>query len=165
MRFAAIRVAIVMIAFGVTGRSNGQPLPVGTKIPLSGGSTAIKRKALRIASDPAGRTLVCFKISATQGGCGWMLPTGESQAGFALPPLAELDRAAASSNAAGEFVVAFSQGLSSIEAQRYDSAGAQIGSGFRVSTYGTLRHSPDVAVNTEGGFMVVWERSTTLPSS
>src|SRR5262249_61028221 len=67
---------------------------------------------------------------------------------------------------AGNFVVAWqsygSAGTDtdsfSIQGQRYDAAGAPLGTEFQVNTYSTsLQLNPAVAIDGTGNFVVVWE--------
>ena len=65
-------------------------------------------------------------------------------------------------NAAGDFVVAWQSDQDGdgfgIYAQRYDEGGAPLGSEFRVNTYTTdSQTSPSVAMNEDGGFVIVWQ--------
>ncbi|MEZ0374456.1 MAG: fibronectin type III domain-containing protein [Candidatus Sericytochromatia bacterium] len=63
----------------------------------------------------------------------------------------------------GDFVVAWESdsqdgSFDSVYAQRYASSGAAVGSAFRVNTYTTGdQFRPDIAVDDDGDFVVVWE--------
>jgi len=79
-----------------------------------------------------------------------------------------------SANARGDFVVAWwSNGSAgtdtsgySIQARRYDSSGAALGSDFQVNTYTSSRQfRPSVAIDGRGGFVVAWENDYPAATS
>ncbi len=71
-------------------------------------------------------------------------------------------RVAAATSAMGDFVITWSStnqdgSSNGVFAQRYDSAGSSIGGEFQVNaTTGGSQSDPDVAMDAEGGFVVVW---------
>ena len=73
------------------------------------------------------------------------------------------------SDAQGGFVVAWESNGSggtdtnglSIQARRYDAAGAPLGDQFQVNTYTTFAQvAPTIAVGPQGSFVIVWQGST-----
>jgi hypothetical protein len=83
-------------------------------------------------------------------------------------------RASVGVNAGGDFVVAWeSFGSSgsdsdrhSIQGQRYDASGNTVGAEFQVNTLTTGRqHQPSVAVDADGGFVVVYQSTVSLYSN
>jgi hypothetical protein len=61
----------------------------------------------------------------------------------------------------GGFLIAWTdRSNASIDAQRFDAAGARVGASFRVSSSGQLHYDPSVAGLAGGGFVVTWNHGS-----
>jgi hypothetical protein len=68
---------------------------------------------------------------------------------------------AVAQDAAGDFVVVWTTQqpafLSAIRGQRYDSGGVPVGGELQVNTYPGMTASPDVAMDSAGNMVAVWD--------
>jgi hypothetical protein len=152
---------------GLLGQRYGSSgAPLGG--PFSVGNSAYNFNPA-VASDSAGNFMVAWESQFPADGSGRAV-FGRRYPGafFRVNTYTTGDQTLASvaSDSAGNFVVVWSSNGqdgsgTGIFGQRYDIAGAPLGSEFRVNTYTTGNQGrPSVAADSSGDFVVVWQSAT-----
>jgi hypothetical protein len=132
--------------FPVTGRALGEASPA-LAMDGRGNSIVVYRSQPAAAGRPTG---LAFRRYDSKG-----RPLGDevqvSSPGSQIHPTV-------AASAIGSFVVAWADPVKGIEAQLFDGGGRPKGSAFQVASLSRhLEDVPDVAMNSRGGFVVVWE--------
>ena len=81
--------------------------------------------------------------------------TGDIQLDTATPAYPGPGAPGVAMNAAGDFVAVWKDGAASL-GRRFDAAGAPLGAAFPIGTSATTSENPEVASDSAGNFLVVW---------
>ncbi len=142
--------------------ANGAPL--GGEFRVNTTTTIAQRKAA-IAMVPDGRFVVVWEESSGVFGQRFDATGAKAGGEFEISKYPSSNGAvpAVASDAAGRFVVVWTPyaqdgDSDAVFGQRFDAAGAKVGSAFQVNTYTTSSQGyPSIAMDRAGNFVVVWE--------
>jgi len=151
--------------FGQRYASSGAPLGPEFRVNTYTTSTQFYPS---VAADPSGNFVVVWQSHSQDGSSYGIYGQRYASTGTPLGPEFRVNTFTTDGqfsprvavDPSGGFVVAWSRsigGVSGVLAQRFSSAGAPLGSEFRVNTYtGSPQFGPSVATDSSGNFVVVW---------
>ena len=164
-----VRVLGVLLTMGLATTASAQGLPIGSEFQINT-YTSNGQYSPRVAKDAAGNFVVVWYSSHQEGDNNGVFGQRFSSSGARLGTEFQVNTyttnnqsyPAVASDAAGDFVVVWQSDQDGsgrgIFGQRFDSAGAPLGTEFQVNTYTTSGQDyPMVASDAAGNFLVVWQ--------
>jgi hypothetical protein len=149
-------------------RYDAAGVPLGGEFQVNVYTTGLQRRPA-VAMDSRGNFVVVWESDGQDGSSYGVFGRRFDAAGVSLGAEFQVNTyttggqggARVAVDAGRRFVVVWTSahdgGLTGVFGQRYDAAGAPVGSEFRVNTYTTgPQSSPAVAMTSEGAFVVVW---------